>query len=73
MSEIARRLNSEKVAPKYGEPTWTKHKIYELLRTMGIHKAKSLDSTAIYTSAPRTGWRTSCAPRGGFIETSPTS
>ena len=55
MSEIARRLNSEKVAPKYGEPTWTKHKIYELLRTMGIHKAKSLDSTAIYDK--RTAYR----------------
>ena len=55
MSEIARRLNNEKVTPKYGEPTWTKHKIYELLRTMGIHKAKSLDSTAIYDK--RTAYR----------------
>ena len=55
MSEIARRLNSEKVAPRYGDPTWTKHKIYELLRTMGIHKAKSLDSAAIYDK--RTAYR----------------
>lgn len=56
MTEIARRLNRAGVKTLYGSNReWTKHKIYELLRTMGIHKAKSLDSTAIYDK--RTAYR----------------
>ena len=48
MSEIACRLNSEGVSPKYGERTWTKHKIYELLRTMRVHRVRPLDSDFVY-------------------------
>jgi len=56
MTEIARRLNKAKVQTFYGQNRdWTKQKIFELLRTMEIHKAKSIDSTALYDK--RTAYR----------------
>ena len=49
MSEIARRLNEAGVQTFYGQSReWTKHKIYELLRTMELHKGKTLDTTATH-------------------------
>ncbi len=48
MAEIAKRLNEAGVKPRYGNPLWTDCKIYELLRTMGIHKARAVESDAIY-------------------------
>ena len=49
MTEIARRLNDAGVKTYYGQHReWTKHKIFELLRTMRIHKGKTVDSTATH-------------------------
>ena len=42
-------LNDAGVKTYYGQHReWTKHKIFELLRTMGIHKGKTVDSTATH-------------------------
>ena len=44
MAEIAARLNREGVKPRYGNRVWTDCKIYELLRTQGVHKTRAIDS-----------------------------
>ena len=48
MAEIAQRLNHEKVKPRYGNQVWTDCKIYELLRTQGIHKTRAIDSPRVF-------------------------
>ena len=49
MAEIARRLNEAGIKPRYGVvKEWTTNKIYELLRTMQIHKTRSIVSDSIY-------------------------
>ncbi|MBL8634319.1 MAG: recombinase family protein [Myxococcales bacterium] len=49
MTEIARRLNEEGIKPRYGAvKEWNTNKIYELLRTMGIHKTRAIVSESIY-------------------------
>lgn len=45
MAEIAARLNQHGVKPRYGNPVWTDGKIYELLRSQGIHKTRAIEST----------------------------
>ena len=46
MAEIARRLNEAGIKPRYGKRVWDDCKIYELLRTMKIHKPRSVMSEA---------------------------
>ena len=49
MAEIARRLNDAGIKPRYGRILeWTTCKIYELLRTMRIHKTRAVVSDARY-------------------------
>lgn len=48
MSEIAARLNQENVKPNYGKAIWTDGKIYELLRSQGVHKTRAIDSPYVY-------------------------
>ena len=49
MAEIGRRLNEAGAKPRYGElKEWTDSKIYELFRTMGVHKPRSVVSDARY-------------------------
>ena len=49
MAEIARRLNEEGIKPRYGRILeWTVSKIYELFRTMNVHKPRSVESDARY-------------------------
>lgn len=49
MAEIARRLNEAGIKPRYGRILeWTTCKIYELLRTMRIHKTRAVVSEARY-------------------------
>lgn len=49
MAEIARRLNAAGIKPRYGRLLeWTTIKIYELLRTMGIHKTRAIVSESRY-------------------------
>ena len=46
MAEIARRLNEAGIKPRYGKRLWDDCKIYELLRTMKIHKTRAVMSDA---------------------------
>ena len=72
MSEIARRLNAAGVKTYHGQSReWTKSKIFELLRTMGIQRARRLTRRPPTTSAPRTASPIACAPRS-IIERLPT-
>ena len=49
MAEIARRLNEAGIKPRYGRvKEWTTNKMYELLRTMQVHKTRGLDSSSRY-------------------------
>ena len=49
MAEISRRLNEARVRPRYGRiREWTLSKIYELLRTMQVHRPRSVISEARY-------------------------
>ena len=49
MSEIAQRLNEAGIKPRYGRcREWTTNKIYELFRTMNVHKPRSVVSDARY-------------------------
>ncbi|HMU41274.1 MAG TPA: recombinase family protein [Pseudomonadota bacterium] len=46
MAEIAQRLNAAGIRPRYGKRVWDDCKIYELLRTMKIHKTRAVMSDA---------------------------
>lgn len=49
MAGIARRLNEAGIKPRYGRILeWTVSKIYELFRTMNVHKPRSVESDARY-------------------------
>ncbi len=48
MAEIAARMNTEGIQPRYGNRVWTDCKIYELLRTQGIHRTRTIDSEFVY-------------------------
>ena len=49
MSEIAKRLNHANIKPRYGKvKEWTENKIYELFRTLKVHKPRSIQSDARY-------------------------
>ncbi len=49
MAEVARRLNEVGIKPRYGQlREWTVSKIYELFRTMKVHKPRSVVSDARY-------------------------
>lgn len=49
MADISRRLNEAGVKPRYGQHRqWTESKIYELLRTMRVHKTRTVESTFVY-------------------------
>ncbi|MFO0620418.1 MAG: recombinase family protein [Polyangia bacterium] len=48
MAEIAVRLNQHGVKPRYGKQGWTDCKIYELLRTQGVHRTRSIDSPNVH-------------------------
>lgn len=63
MVEIARRLNEARVRPRYGRiREWTLSKIYELLRTMQVHRSRSVGSEARYDKheAYTTAYRLRC-------------
>jgi DNA invertase Pin-like site-specific DNA recombinase len=50
MAEIGRRLNAADAKPRYGElKEWTDSKIYELFRTMGVHKTRTIVSDSRYS------------------------
>jgi hypothetical protein len=50
MAEIGRRLNEADAKPRYGElKEWTDSKIYELFRTMGVHKTRTIVSDSRYS------------------------
>lgn len=48
MPQIAERMNEAGIKPRYGNPRWTGNKIYELLRTMRVHKTRAIESEATY-------------------------
>lgn len=51
-TEIVRRLNAANVRTKYGQNrTWTPSKLYEMLRTQGVLKVRSLQSVNVYNRA----------------------
>ena len=63
MAEISRRLNEARVRPRYGRiREWTLSKIYELLRTMQVHRSRSVISEARYDKreAYTTAYRLRC-------------
>jgi len=51
MPQIAARLNESGIKPRYGKKEWTALKIYELLRTMKVHKTRSVRSDFTYDKA----------------------
>ena len=51
-AEIVRRLNAAHIPTKYGKDrTWTRSKLYELLRTQGVHKVRPLQSDHVHNRA----------------------
>ena len=48
MPQIAERLNERGIKPRYGVKAWNGQKIYELLRTMKVHKTRTVDSEFVY-------------------------
>ena len=48
MAEIAKRLNEAEVKPRYGSPVWNVSRIYDLLRTMNVHKTRTVVSEGTY-------------------------